>query len=269
MPAAVFQTRELVLMAAALSGRGHGGKAVACATLGPMGVSCFYGPESGVVRTCTSTLTMNTQSQVLIDVWSDYVCPFCYLQVPLIERLQAAFADRVKIVWRAFELRADPKPTLEPAGEYLRTTWAKSVYPMAAERGMTLKLPPVQPRSRKAHEAAEFAETHMRFNAMHEALFRAFFEQGRDIGDLDVLCDIAASVELDPGVLRLALTENRYLPLVVGDESLALDLGVSAVPLMLVRPGDTPWGQAVPLSGAVPYETMHAVVQRLLDAPSQ
>jgi predicted DsbA family dithiol-disulfide isomerase len=212
---------------------------------------------------------MKTHPQVLIDVWSDYVCPFCYFQLPLIERLQATFGDRIKIVWRAFELRPDPRPTLDPGGQYLRTTWEKSVYPMAAERGMTLKLPPVQPRSRKAHEAAEFAESHSRFNAMHEALFRAFFEQGRDIGDIDVLCDIAASVELDPDGLRLALNEDRYLPLVADDELLAVDLGVSAVPLMLVRPGDTPWRQAEPLSGAVPYETMLAAVQRLVNAPSQ
>ncbi|MDB5576902.1 MAG: disulfide bond formation protein DsbA [Bradyrhizobium sp.] len=206
-------------------------------------------------------------NQVLIDVWSDYVCPFCYLQLPLLDRLQAAFGDRIKIVWRAFELRADPTPTLDPAGDYLRTTWANSVYPMAAKRGMTLKLPSVQPRSRKAHEAAQFAETHLRFNAMHEALFRAFFEDGRDIGDRDVLCDIAASSELDPVGLRVALIEDRYTRLVIDDEQLARELGVSGVPLMLVRPGDTPWSQAEPLSGAVPYETMHAVVQRMLDAP--
>jgi predicted DsbA family dithiol-disulfide isomerase len=212
---------------------------------------------------------MKTHAQVLIDVWSDYVCPFCYLQMPLIDRLQGTFGDQIKIVWRAFELRPDPKPTLDPAGEYLRSTWAKSVYPMAGERGMTLKLPPVQPRSRKAHEAAEFAESHLRFNAMHEALFRAFFEEGRDIGDRNVLCDIAASVELDPDGLRLALIEDRYAPLVLDDERLAQDLGVSAVPFMFVRPGDTPWRQAVPLQGAVPYETMHMVVQRLIDAPPQ
>jgi predicted DsbA family dithiol-disulfide isomerase len=210
---------------------------------------------------------MKTPPQVLIDVWSDYVCPFCYLQVPSIDRLQAAFGDRVRIVWRAYELRPDPKPTLEPAGQYLRTTWERSVYPMAAERGMTLKLPPVQPRSRKAHEAAEFAESHQRFHAMHEALFRAFFEQGRDIGDIDVLCDIGRSVELDPNALRTALTDERYLALVMDDELLAVDLGVSAVPLMLLRPGNTPWRDAVPLSGAVPYDTMLTTVQQLLGAP--
>jgi predicted DsbA family dithiol-disulfide isomerase len=212
---------------------------------------------------------MKTPPQVLIDVWSDYVCPFCYLQVPSIDRLQAAFGDRVRIVWRAYELRPDPKPTLEPGGQYLRTTWERSVYPMAAERGMTLKLPPVQPRSRKAHEAAEFAESHQRFHAMHEALFRAFFEHGRDIGDIDVLCEIGRSVELDPNALRTALTDQRYLALVMDDELLAVDLGVSAVPLMLLRPGNSAWRDAVPLSGAVPYDTMLTTVQQLLGAPSR
>jgi predicted DsbA family dithiol-disulfide isomerase len=206
---------------------------------------------------------MNTQATVIVDVWSDYVCPFCYLQVPPIERLRGEFGDKVKIVWRAFELRPDPKPTLDPGGEYLRTTWAQSVYPMAQQRGMTLKLPPVQPRSRKAHEAAEFAESHLRFNAMHEALFRAFFEQGRDIGNIDVLCDIAAKVELNPDSLRQALEEERYLPLVLDDERLARDLGVSAVPFMFMRLGEAPWREAVPLQGAVPYETMRRVVERL------
>ncbi len=124
--------------------------------------------------------------QVQVDVWSDYVCPFCYLEQPVLDRIAQEYVERVGIRWRAFELRPDPVPTLKPDGTYLRDIWARAVYPMAKERGMSLRLPPVQPRSRLAHEAAHFAATQGLFDAMNTALFRAFFEDGCDIGDLAV-----------------------------------------------------------------------------------
>jgi len=59
--------------------------------------------------------------------------------------------SNIEIIWRAYELRPDPVPTLPPDGEYLRRVWNASVYPMAESSGITMKLPPVQPRSRLAH----------------------------------------------------------------------------------------------------------------------
>ena len=90
---------------------------------------------------------MPSTSPARISVWSDYVCPFCYLELPVLDRLQAEHAEEVEIDWRAFELRPEPAPTLDPNGEYLHRVWNQSVYPMAEQRGMVLRLPPVQPRS--------------------------------------------------------------------------------------------------------------------------
>src|SRR6059058_1235737 len=210
---------------------------------------------------------MNTPT-IRVDVWSDYVCPFCYLEVPAIQRLQQEFGARLQVVWRAFELRPEPKPTLDPDGEYLHTTWARSVYPLAAQRGMLLKLPPVQPRSRLALEAAAFAASHGRFNAMHDALFRAFFEHGRDIGDIDVLCRTAQEAGLDTDALKQALHDGRHTAAVIDDESLAHELGVTGVPLSLLRLGDAPWEEALPLRGAVPYATLELAVRELLGDPT-
>lgn len=204
---------------------------------------------------------------VRIDIWSDYVCPFCYLELPALQRLAREHPGQLEIVWRAFELRPEPKPTLDPDGEYLHTTWNRSVYPMAAERGMVLKLPPVQPRSRSAFEAAAFAATQGRFDAMHEALFRAFFEDGRDIGQHEVLCDIAARVGLDPAQLGEALAEGRHTAAVLDDQKLALSLGVTGVPIMVLRPAGAPWEAALALRGAVPYEEIaKALAQVLVEA---
>lgn len=208
---------------------------------------------------------MISQTVVRIDVWSDYVCPYCYLELPLLRRLQTAFGPSVHIAWRAFELRPEPHPTLDPAGEYLRSTWARSVYPMAAERSMSLKLPPVQPRSRKAFEAVAHAAAQGAFDAMHEALFKAFFEDGRDIGDTDILLDIGDSVGLETQALRLALQEQTYLPQVLQDQELAQQLGISGVPIMVLRRStDTGWEQAEALRGAVPYQTMQSAVEHML-----
>jgi len=87
---------------------------------------------------------------VRLDVWSDYVCPFCYLEEPILAQLLDEFGGDVDINSQAFELRPEPVPTLDPDGEYLHTVWNASVYPMASERGMksqTTACPTAQSKS--------------------------------------------------------------------------------------------------------------------------
>jgi predicted DsbA family dithiol-disulfide isomerase len=203
------------------------------------------------------------EPQVRLHVWSDYVCPFCYLELPVLDHLQEEYAERVAVEWHAFELRPEPFPTLVPEGEYLRTTWRRSVYPMAAERGMQLRLPPVQPRSRPAHEAAAYARDEHRFEAMHRAIFAAFFEDGRDIGGVDVLVGIGDRVGVDALELRRALDEGRYTGWVRDERALADRLGIESVPAMVaVGPGDTLESGGIEVTGAHGYETVRALVER-------
>ncbi len=204
---------------------------------------------------------------VVIDVWSDFVCPFCYLELPVLDRVRERFgADAVEVVWHAFELRPEPVPTLEPAGDYLVSTWARSVYPMAAERGLPLRLPPVQPRSRKAFEAAAFADDAGRGEAMLRALFQAFFEHGRDIGRVGELVAIGRGIGLDGDALRESLERGSQAGRVLSDEDEARRLGIHGVPLMVVRARGEPLRAGRPLQGAQPYEAVAAVVAGLLAA---
>ena len=202
---------------------------------------------------------MTDSIPIRIAVWSDYVCPFCYLELPVLDRLQAEFDGHLEVDWLAFELRPEPAPALDPNGAYLHRIWNQSVYPMAVERGMALRLPPVQPRSRKAFQAAEFARREGLFDPMHRTLFRAFFEEGRDLADKAVLLDIGGSVGLDVSEMREALESGRYTPKVLADQAAARDVGVSGVPALVVGSGD----KGYLVSGAQPYEMLRQVIDRI------
>ncbi|MBW2720896.1 MAG: DsbA family protein [Deltaproteobacteria bacterium] len=138
------------------------------------------------------------------------------------------------IVWRAFELRPEPVPPLDPRGEYLSRVWREHVYPLAARMGMPLRLPPVQPRSRLAHEAAKWASRQGRFEEYNIAIFRAFFEHGDDIGHPDVLGRLAADIGLDSQALRASLDNSEFTGQVLADEDEAQKIGVRAVPAFAI-----------------------------------
>jgi predicted DsbA family dithiol-disulfide isomerase len=211
-----------------------------------------------------AAMAASVEHKIRITVWSDYVCPFCYLEEPVFERLRQEYGEMLEIDWRPFELRPEPAPTLDPDGEYLHRVWNQSVYPMARQRGMTLQLPPVQPRSRRAMELAEYARSQGRFDDVHQALFQAFFEHGKDLDDLEVLTGIAGSLGLDRDDVRSALQQGRHRERVIEDQRQAAELGVRAVPTMVIGRADQPLDQAEALSGALPYELVRESVERML-----
>ena len=165
----------------------------------------------------------------------------------------------VEIEWLAFELRPEPAPLPDitgPGGERFRQNWERGVAPMAAKLGVEMHFPPFKSRSRQAHEAAIYARDHGRFEEMRVALFRAFFVENRDIGNVDELVAIGASVGLDadgspPGSMRAALVEGRYTDRVIEQEQLAAQVGISAVPTIVI-------GQ-VGVQGAQPYDVLRQV----------
>jgi len=177
----------------------------------------------------------------------------------VVDRLCQEYGNRVEVAWKAFELRPDPVPLPAADNPTRRKRWESSVLPMAAERGLVMKLPPVAPRTRLAFQAVELAGDYSARNAMHRAIFEAFFRDGRDIGNIDVLADIGASVDVAPALVKAALEAGTYLPRVLDQERLARELGVTGVPAMLV--GDDT-ATAEPVIGAVPYDWLKAAVER-------
>jgi predicted DsbA family dithiol-disulfide isomerase len=160
----------------------------------------------------------------------------------------------VAIVWRAFELRPDPVPTLDPNGDYLHTVWDSSVYPLAENLGIDIKLPPVQPRSRRAHQAAHWARRRGKFREYNDALFRAFFQRGENIGNTDVLTRLASDMALEGDGLREALDNDSYLENVLADEREATKLGLRGVPAFIAN-------RRIALSGVQSLDNLQKFVE--------
>jgi len=164
----------------------------------------------------------------------------------------------VEIIWRAFELRPEPVPSLDPQGEYLQNAWRNSVYPLAERLGITMKLPPVQPRSRLAHEAAHWARTQGRFDDYHPEVFRSFFERGEDIGQIENLTALAGKLGLNGESLRGALETHEFEASVLDDVREAQRLGISGVPAFVAD-------RKLALSGVQPGENLRRLVDRAVE----
>lgn len=183
----------------------------------------------------------------------------------MVDRLRQDYGSSVEIAWQAFELRPEPVPTLDPDSEYIRDRWAASVLPMAAERGLLMRVPPVQPRTRLAFQLVELARDHQKFDAMHLALFEAFFREGRDIGNVDVLAGLGDRLGVAAALVRRSLQRGTYLQRVLDQEALARGIGVDGVPAMLIGDDLT---TAEPVIGAVPYPWLQEAVDRGLAGES-
>lgn len=210
---------------------------------------------------------MASTPTLYLDVWSDYVCPFCYLEMPVLDQFRNAYGDAVEIRWHAFELRPEPTPLLDPDSDALHDVWERSIYPLAEERGLTMRLPKIQPRSRTALEVACFARDAGLHDIVHPALFRAYFEDGLDIGDSDALLDIAATCGVDPEMLEEALEDGRYTTTIDEDQAFAAKLGITSVPFVVLS-RDPAVGQdqapaPIALRGAAPVQHFEAAVERL------
>ncbi|MEE3935860.1 DsbA family oxidoreductase [Pseudomonas viridiflava] len=208
---------------------------------------------------------MNTAGPFKIDVWSDYVCPFCYLQLSVLEQLQHSFGERLEFNWHAFELRPAPLAMLDPNADYLRATWSRSVLPMADKRQVIMKMPKVQPRSRKVLQAAAFARTAGRFADFHKGAFKAFFEDGLDIGETPTLLELGHTLGLDRQALEDALIASEYEKIVLDDQALAQKLGLRAVPVVLLRRSEETLEQARVFNGTLPFNRLKQEIDRLSD----
>lgn len=194
---------------------------------------------------------------ITLEVFSDYVCPYCFLAERPLQDALSTDGEDLEVRWMPFELRPHPTPTLEPEGDYLQTGWARSVFPMAEAMGVPIVLPKVspQPYTRLAFEGHLFATAAGKSAEYTHRMFTAFFQDEADIGDLEVLTEIATDLGLDADAFRRSLDEGDYTA--EHDRLLRyamLEMNVRAVPTFIVG------NQR--LEGVVPANTLSAAIQQ-------
>lgn len=194
---------------------------------------------------------------VRIRVYSDYVCPFCYLaEFPLREAVRG---KDVEVEWMPFELRPYPNETLRPEGGYLQRAWTNSVYPIARQMGVPIKLPTVspQPHTHLAFEGFQFAKEYGKGGEYSHRVLAAFFVESQDIGNINVLTKLAGEAGLNEKDFEEALKSRKYREL----HQQALrhayeEAGGSGVPMFMI--GDQT------LTGLQDRETLEAVIEKEL-----
>ncbi len=207
---------------------------------------------------------------VRIDVWSDVICPWCYLGK---RRLQGALADHpragdVQVFWHSYEL----DPTAPPHDDRSMSEIVAKKYgiseeqalagqrrltDLAAEVGLEYHLD----RTRRAntfdaHRLLHLARDREAQDEVYEALFRAYFTDGRLISDPHELESVGAAAGLDAVEIRHVLQSDAYAEHVRRDERAALDIGVTGVPFFLFQ-------MKYGLAGAQAPEALRKIVDRL------
>jgi len=202
-----------------------------------------------------------------IDVYFDPICPWCFIGK---RRLQRALGQRSTISatlnWRPFMLNPDMPPAGMERSAYLlhkfgtearvrRLLGALEATGQSEEIDFQFDTIQHTPSTVSAHRLVHYANEHGLAEAVVESLFRAYFQEGRNIGELDELSAIGRSVGLESGALDTYLDSTMDVSWVQEQNSLAHRLGVNGVPCFLID------GELA-LQGAQPPE----ILTRLLDA---
>jgi predicted DsbA family dithiol-disulfide isomerase len=179
---------------------------------------------------------------MLIEIFADLICPWCYIGK---HRFDAAIAERPGLAleqrWQPFELNPDMPPQGMGRDAYLAAKFggldrARQIYGLieeaAARDGIALNGTAIDrtPNTLRAHRLVRLADRAGLEGAMVDALFHAYFVDALDIGDLDILAAIAAGLGLDGDLVRLHLESGADLAGVRGAEVIARRFGIQAVP---------------------------------------
>ena len=210
-----------------------------------------------------------------VEIWSDVVCPWCYVGKRRFEEALARFEhrDEVELVWRSFELDPSAPPSATEQGTYvqrLATKYGRSVIEAQAmidnmtetarKEGLDFRFDLARPGNTfDAHRLLHLALEHGRQDELKERFDRATFTEGSPVSDHSALRALAAQVGLPDTDVAAVLTSDLYADAVRADEAQARAYGISGVPFFVI---DGRYG----ISGAQPAD---AVLQALDTAWSE
>ncbi|MEU6642040.1 DsbA family oxidoreductase [Saccharomonospora sp. NPDC046836] len=213
-------------------------------------------------------------STLTVDIWSDLLCPWCYIGKRRFEKALSAFPhrDAVQVRWRSFELdpnlHTEPRVTLpERHRRDLGGTPAEAaqrlaaVADLAAAEGLDYRLDLAYPvNSFDAHRLTHYAEQAGHGEAVRERLLRAYTGEGAVLSDLETLIRLGTEAGLEPDATRDVLTGSEFADAVRADENAAARMGINGVPTFV-------FAGRYAASGAQPAEALTELLTRAWDSP--
>ncbi|MEH7012308.1 DsbA family oxidoreductase [Neobacillus niacini] len=206
-----------------------------------------------------------------IEVWSDFVCPFCYIGKARLEEALSQFPhrDSVEVEFKSFELDPNSPPySGKSIHESLASKYGMSIEQakqmnqnvgqQAATVGLTFNFDNMKPTNTfNAHRLAKFAKTQGKEAAITEKLLYAYFTDSKNVGDLETLADIAVASGLNrEESLKVLQDEKAYANDVRIDQSIAQQYQITGVPFFIVN-------QKYAISGAQPTSTFAGALQKV------
>ncbi len=201
-----------------------------------------------------------------IDIYSDIVCPWCYVGKRRLERALNSVGGAVHVTWRPFQLN----PTM-PLEGMDRTTYLKSKFgslevfgrmkeqllAAGAEEGIPFAFEKIQrtPNTFAAHRLVWYAAEHGQQDKVVEALFRSYFVEGKNIGDVKTLAHAAAEAGLDRTEIEHFLASEKGVVEVKTEEAMGRRLGIRGVPYFV-------FNGRISLSGAQPPDILVSAIQQ-------
>ncbi|APH04807.1 DsbA family oxidoreductase [Bacillus weihaiensis] len=205
-----------------------------------------------------------------IEVWSDIVCPFCYIGKKRLEHALEKFPyqDKVTVEFRSFEL--NPNAPIHHEGDYVDLLAKKyntsreqmiemnqQLTDQAKEVGLTYHLDRVKPTNTlDAHRLLHFSKKYGKENEMVVRLFDAYFTEAKHVADHETLVSLAKDVGLDEVEVKKVLVSNQFEADVRQEEQDAQDIGVTGVPFFVIN-------RKYAISGAQPTEVFLEVLEKV------
>ncbi|MBD3846859.1 DsbA family oxidoreductase [Bosea sp. SSUT16] len=214
------------------------------------------------------------QDKLPLAIVSDIACPWCFIGKTRLETALAQFGlnERFTITWLPYELNPEMPEAGMDRTQYLDTKFGPGkrreielrLSEAALESGVTFNWAKVTKsvNTRMAHMLVAAASTVQRGGDMTAALFKAYWQEGRDIGDLETLVQIAVEQGFDEQAARDELANDELRETVIGLENHAREVGVTGVPFFIVD-------GKLAVSGAQPPDVWAQVFQQVLAAQQQ
>ena len=200
-----------------------------------------------------------------ITLFSDFICPFCYIGFETLRKMKREF--ELDVDWRGFQIHPDWPATGIPVekvygveGSVSRKAAWERISTMATEAGITMRPPSVLTNSHNALAACEYAVGVGKGEEFEERVFRAYFEDGSNIGDVEVLKKLAGDVGLDSGQIVEAIASPQVQLKLKNNALLAHQHGVSGVPTFFIG--------NYPLVGAQSEDAMRKILTRATEMMS-